>query len=358
MGTGFGGTYVLTSDQTSLDGAPATTAQRPRLGQVWSWQGDAVRLDGPQSTLLLGTSLGHDALRTRVARAVKRRMDLPLAQDIAQDFAQDPVALPHDDALQGFLISDGDSQFTMIEIEAPGAGKSLLWCAEGVPVAGRPYKVVRVPPEDTVVHRSTDFGGDVICFTAGTRIRTQDGNKLVETLEPGDHVQTRDNGVQEILWIGERRITGARLYAMPELRPVRIRMGALNTDVPDGDLLVSPHHRMLYEGATAQALFNAPEVLISARDMVNDHSIFVDHSVQEVTYIHLALAQHQILWANNVPTESFHPANTTLKTIAPAQRDELLQLFPHVALDLHSYGPFARRNLKKPEAAILLHELV
>ena len=348
MGTGFGGTYVLTSDQTSLDGTPATTGMMPRLGQVWSWQGDAVRLDGPQSTLLLGTSVGHDALRARVAKAVKRRFDLPEVAEVAP--------LPHDDALQGFLISDGESQFTMIPIEARGA--SLLWCAEGVPVAGRPYKVLRVPPAEAVVHRSTDFGGDVICFTSGTRIRTRNGHKLVETLVAGDHVQTKDNGVREIVWIGERRITGARLHAMPELRPVRIRMGALGADVPDGDLLVSPHHRMLYEGVNAQALFNAPEVLISARDMVNDHSIFVDHGVREVTYIHLAFAEHQIVWANGVPTESFHPANTTLRTIEAGQRDGLLDLFPELALNLHSYGAFARRNLEKSEAAILLHELV
>lgn len=353
MGTGFKGTYVLTSDQTSLDGTPATTGMTPRLGQVWSWQGEAVRLDGPQSTLLLDTSLGHDALHARVARAVKRRLDLP-----DMPAAPNVAALPHDDVPQGFLISDGTSQFTLIPIEARNAGKALLWCAEGVPLAGREYKVIRVPPEQSVVRRSTDYGGDVICFTSGTRIRTQDGHKLVETLQAGDHVQTKDNGAQEILWIGARRMSGARLYAMPELRPVRIRAHALQTDVPDGDLLVSPHHRMLYEGANAQALFNAPEVLISARDMVNDHSIFVDHSVREVTYIHLLFAEHQILWANGVQTESFHPANTTLQTIEADQRAGLLDLFPDVQRDLHSYGGFARRNLEKSEAAILLHELV
>ena len=195
----------------------------------------------------------------------------------------------------------------------------------------------------------------MICFAAGSRIRTESGHKLVETLQPGDHVQTRDNGSQEVLWVGSKRITGARLVAMPELRPIRIRGHAFDQDVPDGDLLVSPDHRMLYQGRNAQALFNTDEVLIAARDMVNDQSVIVDHAVREVTYVHLMLAEHQILWANGVPTESFHPANTSLSTIAAEQRAGLLEIFPDIRRDLHSYGAFARRNLDKPEAAILLH---
>ncbi|WP_299301161.1 Hint domain-containing protein [uncultured Litoreibacter sp.] len=352
MGTGFGGTYVLTSDQTRLDGVPATTGQAPQLGQVWSWQGEAVRLDGPQSTFLLGTSLGHDAWRVRVAKAVQRRFEVPDA-GTGHD-----APLPHDEIPQGFLISDGTSQFTLIPVDAAGTGKTLLWCADGMPAAGRNYNVMRVAPEETVLRRTGEFGGDVICFTAGTRIGTPDGHQLVEHLGVGDMVQTKDNGVQQILWIGARRITGARMYAMPELRPVRLRAGALEVKVPDEDLLVSPHHRMLYSGPNAQDLFNAQEVLISARDMVNDHSIYVDYSVREVTYIHLMFARHQILWANGVPTESFHPANTTLETVEPQQRDALLDVFPDLADDLQSYGGHARRNLAKPEAAILLHERV
>ena len=348
MGTGFSGTYVLTIDQTSLDGASATTELRPRIGQVWRRQGEAVRLDGPQSTLLLQASVGHDALRARVASVVNRRFDLP---EVSTGPAHTPAQISN-----GFVVSDGEARFTLVPIDAGAMGVSLLWCAEGVPLPDHDYTVIAVPEEQIITHRNTDFGGDVICFTAGTRIRTQEGHKLVETLRPGDHVQTKDNGCQEILWIGSRRMTGARLHAMPELRPVRIMAQALQDGVPDDHLVVSPHHKMLYEGPNAQALFNAPEVLIAARDMINDHSIFFDHSVRDVTYIHLLFADHQIVWANNVPTESFHPANTTLQTIATEQRQDLLGLFPDLEADLHSYGPHARRNLAKPEAAILLHD--
>ena len=75
--------------------------------------------------------------------------------------------------------------------------------------------------------------GGVICFTPGTRIRTPDGLVLVEDLREGDRVQTKDDGAQEIMWKGSRRMTGACMFAMPHLRPVRIKAGALGVERPD-----------------------------------------------------------------------------------------------------------------------------
>jgi len=152
-------------------------------------------------------------------------------------------------------------------------------------------------------------------------------------------------------------MTGARLHAMPHLRPIRFRAGALGVGRPENDLLVSPQHRMLVNGPAARALFNTAEVLVAAEDLRNDHSILVDHSLREVTYIHILLDRHQIIWANGLETESFHPSNTALDTVAPDQRSGLLDLLPGLADNPHAYGDYARRNLSGSEAAILLHNL-
>lgn len=351
MKTGFQGTYVLTSDQIQLDGSPCEPAQLPQTGQVWSWHGDAVRLDGAHAPLILSNEIGRSDLRRRVARVVQRKFDLPELGDVR--VGDDAQSGP-----DGFVLSDGEMQFTMVPIKSMRLTSILWWCAEGVPLAGRDYRVISTPGETTVQRRSSDFGGDVICFTTGTRIRTPEGETHVERLAVGDMVQTKDDGAQEILWIGQRRMSGARLYAMPELRPVRLRAAALDQDVPDEDLLVSPHHRILFSGPNAQALFNQSEVLVSASDLINDNTVFVDHTVKEVTYVHLLLSRHQVVWANGVATESYHPANTTLKTVDAAQRAGLLELFPDLKRDLHSYGPFTRRNLDRSEAAILMHDMV
>ncbi|EEW24689.1 Hint domain-containing protein, partial [Rhodobacter ferrooxidans] len=199
--------------------------------------------------------------------------------------------------------------------------------------------------------------GGVICFTPDTRISTPDGFCLIQHLRPGMQILTKDNGPQEVLWAGQRRMSGARLHAMPHLRPIRFRTGALGVGRPEDELVVSPQHRMLVQGAAAQALFNVSEVLVTAEDLVNDHSIMVDRQLREVTYVHILLEAHQIVWANGLETESFHPANTALETIEPSQRAALLGMLPHIAQNPYSYGDHARRNLTASEAAILRHDL-
>ncbi|MEL7011979.1 MAG: Hint domain-containing protein, partial [Pseudomonadota bacterium] len=169
-------------------------------------------------------------------------------------------------------------------------------------------------------------------------------------------VQTKDSGAQRIEWTGSRRMSGARLFAMPHLRPIRIGAGSLGMEQPDQDLLVSPQHRMLVKGAVAQALFNTPEVLVSAKDLVNKTTITTDIILHEVTYVHLLLPSHQIVWANGVETESFHPASASLASLDDEDRARLLALHPQLETEAHAYGAFARRNLNASEAAILTHE--
>ena len=153
-------------------------------------------------------------------------------------------------------------------------------------------------------------------------------------------------------------MSGARLYAMPHLRPIRFRTGALGTGRPDEDLLVSPQHRMLVRGPSAQALFNTPEVLIAAETLINDLSVTVDHSLREVTYVHILLERHNIVWANGLETESFHPSNTALEMIDARQREGLLRLLPAIADNPQAYGEYARRNISGSEAAILRYDMV
>lgn len=355
MGLGHRGIYVIEARLTRVDGRDFSALTRPKNGQSWRWSGgEAVRLDGPPSTLLLGDAIGAGDMHRRVSRIVRRKFDLGSAQAGLKGAPQTTSADFEGDE-PGFVISDGGMQFRIVPIQSETSTTIVFWCPDGVPLKDHDYKIVQTRAQENTFRQTNDFGGDVICFTKGTRIRVENGERLVEELSVGDKVQTKDSGAQEILWIGERRMSGARLYAMPSLRPIRVRASAIGTDVPDTDLLVSPHHRMLIEGPEALALFNQPEVLVLASDLIDDSKVFVDHAVKEVTYIHLLLADHSILWANGLMTESYHPANTTLKTVEADQRSKLLDIFPDIKRDPHSYGPFARRNLDKSEAAILRH---
>ncbi|WP_353143118.1 Hint domain-containing protein, partial [Paracoccus sp. (in: a-proteobacteria)] len=84
-----------------------------------------------------------------------------------------------------------------------------------------------------------------MCFIAGTLILTADGEVPIEQIGVGDLVQTRDNGLQPVRWIGSQKLGAAELAAMPKLQPIRVKAGALGPDAPRQDLLVSPQHRVL-----------------------------------------------------------------------------------------------------------------
>ena len=111
---------------------------------------------------------------------------------------------------------------------------------------------------------------------------------------------------------------------------------------------------MLVKGARARDLFNADEVLVTARDLIDDGRVVRDHSLTEVTYIHLMLPCHQVVFANGLETESFHPGSEALDSVEAVERDRLLGLMPGLDRDPTHYGAGARRSLNRAEAAILM----
>ena len=292
-------------------------------------------------------------MRQRAARMVQRLIGVAVGTEDGDEEREEPEEMPD----QCFIVTDGLQSYPVTILPVPDSGARLLMFLGGPPPANRDLWIVRAQIDRSGGAAGERSGGGVICFTPGTRILTPGGPRPIDELRPGDLVQTKDNGAQEILWRGSRRMTGARLYAMPHLRPVRLRAGALGQGRPEDDLWVSPQHRMLLRGQAAQVLFNSAEVLVAAGDLVNDHSISVDLALREVTYIHLLLDRHNVIFANGMETESFHPSNTALDTIDPYDRARLLGLLPGIEANPHSYGDYARRNLSASEAAILRHEI-
>ena len=192
------------------------------------------------------------------------------------------------------------------------------------------------------------------CFTTGTLIATPDGEKPVEALQVGDRVHTRDNGIQKIVWTGRKDLDSAALKAMPELRPVRIKKGALGRGLPERDMLVSPNHRMLIISDLAEVYFEQSEVLVAAKHLTKRKGIRVV-DVSEVTYIHVMFDRHEVVIADGAWSESFQPGSQSLNGVDKAQRAEIFALFPELQSveGIESFGS-ARRSLKRHEAELVL----
>ena len=350
MGTGFKGAFVISWSQTEVDGLKGAPLSALATGAVWSWQGELLRVDGPSDVLQLDQADGAEELRQRAAGMVKRLVGVALERKATepQDIADAPLLHT------GFVVTDGTSLYTVTLI-ASGRAKPLLLFVNQIPPRGVDFWIVDTQVENTAVNPHDEGASGVICFTPGTRIETPDGPRLIEELREGDQVSTRDNGAQDVLWTGQRRMSGARLFVMPRLRPIRIRKNALGNDRPEDDLVVSPDHQILVDGPAARDLFNEPEVLVAAKHLVNENSVTIDSGRRHVTYIHLLLPRHEILMANGVPCESFHPANADLDTLSPEDLKRLVAQFPDIGVDPQSYGQTARRTLKDSESALIGH---
>ena len=352
MGTGLTGTFVISWAQTELDGHWGAPLSSLAVGSAWSWTGDCVRVDGAPGVLPLGDAEGMADIRRRAAQGVRRLVGAAMTRAKSLDDVE--IEAPGYEA--GFTVTDGRSSWLVTLIDTSDTKTPLAMFMGDVPPRHMDLWIVSHNVDTDKSHFASDLPGGVICFTPGTTILTENGPQLVETITEGTRLQTKDNGCEEVLWVGARRISGARLYAMPHLAPIRLREGALDRGVPDAGLLVSPDHRLILRGPRAQALFNTDEVLVSARDLINDTNIHVDRSVREVVYIHLMLPQHQILIANGVESESFHPASAALSGIEEGQLSNMFSRLPELRSDPSAYGDYARRVLSKSEAAILNHD--
>lgn len=189
--------------------------------------------------------------------------------------------------------------------------------------------------------------GNIICFVPGTEIATPHGGRNIEDLSIGDFVVTQDNGLQRVRWIGKTTVP-----AMDKFASIRFKKGTFPG--ASADLVVSPQHRMLFKGYEAELLFGEHEVLVPAIHLVDGTSVLREQH-EMVTYIHIMFEQHEIVFAQGVATESFHPGSFGVDCLAPKARDELFGLFPELRSDISSYGQSARTSLRGVEARALAH---
>ncbi|WP_186826968.1 tandem-95 repeat protein [Shimia ponticola] len=193
------------------------------------------------------------------------------------------------------------------------------------------------------------------CFTPGTMIATPQGERRVEELREGDRVITRDNGIQEIRWVGQRSLEVEEVAENPDLSPILIKAGALGRGLPERDLIVSPQHRVLIANDKTQLFFEENEVLVAAKHLVGLEGVRRVGTVA-TTYVHFMFDAHEVVLSNGAWTESFQPGDYTLGAMGDAARKEIFAIFPELETEegLADYTS-ARKALKRHEASLLIH---
>ncbi|MGB5559439.1 MAG: Hint domain-containing protein [Paracoccaceae bacterium] len=262
---------------------------------------------------------------------------------------------------------DGDDTFNLTDLGEAGSGTITITGGEGGETNGDTLNLNGLVDLSTLTISNPNDGAGglsgsvtmldgsvvnfsniehIICFTTGTRILTEFGERPIEDLRPGDMVFTRDNGLQPIRWISSRTVKGTGKFAPVSISP-QSGFGGSRT------LLVSPQHRLLYDGYRAELLMGQPEVLIAAKHLINDDTIRLAPQ-PEVTYFHMMFDRHEIVFAEGVVTESFHASDLGISAVSNRSRAELFEAFPALRSDTGAQGRTARRCLKRHEARLLV----
>lgn len=185
-----------------------------------------------------------------------------------------------------------------------------------------------------------------VSFSRGTRITLASGEQRpIEQVAVGDMVLTRDDGAQQVRWIGQSTVR-----AVGEFAPIRIRAGALHNM---HDLRVSPDHRLFIYQRSDVLGAGRHEVLIRARHLVNGDSI-VQEDGGFVDYFQILFDEHQIIFAEGIAAETLLADARTHAALPAELGRKLLQREPGQAARPHLDFEVGKSLLMRPDAAAAL----
>lgn len=336
-----------------------------------------TEMDGFTLTMTLTIPLvdGVNSLRIGIADVADNNFDSTLL--IAADSAQTTLVALDDSAnlfptgsrtidLLGNDINGTGGTLSISQINGqtiPPNGDVILPSGQTVQVNGDgtitvlgdgDVEEVNFTYEVTSTTGDTDIGfvtlNSVPCFVEGTHILCERGDVPVEDLQPDDLVLTRDEGFQPLRWVGSRTVEGTAQFA-----PIRIAAGTFGDHK---ELWVSPLHRVLIRDSLAELLFGDSEVLVAAKDLVNDHSVR-RNEMPSVTYFHLLFDRHQVIISEGLATESFLPGPQIHDSFEDEIVREICDLFPEMNPETtDGYSAAARRMLRSYEAQVLAQKWV
>ena len=228
------------------------------------------------------------------------------------------------------LMGEEGDRVELLLLTLPGGSRFALPLS---PMAtGTEYTLLKVEeaPQDAGL-------SDLLCisFARGTMITLATGaQKPIEDLRPGDRVLTRDHGGQPIRWVGR-----ATLKAVGPFAPVVITKDTLGNA---GDLIVSQHHRMFLYQRERRAGIATSELLVQAKYLVDGTRIFLREG-GFVDYLALVFDQHEIIYAEGVPSESLMVNDATVNRLPPELAEDVKARFPGLSQVQH-FGTEAGRQ--------------
>lgn len=142
----------------------------------------------------------------------------------------------------------------------------------------------------------------VPCYLKGSLVLTESGYVPIENLKVDDRVLTKGR-IYNGNYIPNKRFVSRTIKWLDSFKPsnlnkdslpICIEKDALGINYPNKDLYVSPDHGIIFGNK-----------FVSAKDLINDKTIYQDTECQDIEYYHLELDIHSLIIVNGILGESY-----------------------------------------------------
>ncbi len=172
-----------------------------------------------------------------------------------------------------------------------------------------------------------EFERGFAAFARGVLIATEHGPVAIEDLLPGTRVRTVRNGLCRLRWIGSMlHVPG--IAARDGARWLtRIAADSFGLGRPMPDLLIGPGARLVRPGLKSRSVAGGR---ILTRELADDSDNLVRvNPTSPVRLYHIAFDAPQVIRANGLKCEAFHPETMVSAHFGADMRALFLSMFPH-----------------------------
>lgn len=134
-------------------------------------------------------------------------------------------------------------------------------------------------------------------IVAGTRIATEMGWRLIESIAPGDKIMTFDHGLREVVQVKRSALWTGCDSCPRHMMPLAVPPGALGNATA---MLLLPEQNILVESDLAEAVFGDPFALIPAAALEGYRGIDRITPHQKVEIIILQFECDEVIYANGM----------------------------------------------------------
>ncbi len=150
-------------------------------------------------------------------------------------------------------------------------------------------------------HVATDFAafatdtstGHVTGFPVGTRVRTEHGERSIETLQAGDRIIARHGKLASV--------TATQTGNLPTKEgPILITKGALGGGLPRRDVLMAPDQSILLADPLLEQLFDCKTAMVTARDLLELNGVEEATNITPLAYVQVECDTAEVLFCSGL----------------------------------------------------------